>query len=100
MEKGRVTYFSFVDGILRMKEKLCVPCLTEIKQQILEQAHSSKFVVHPGCTKMYHDLREVFRWPSMKKEIANYLARCIHYQRVKVEHQRPRGLLTSLSIPE
>ena len=100
VEEGRATDFSFVEGVLRLKDRLCVPHSTEIKQQILEQAHSSKFAIHPGCTKMYHDMREIFWWPSMKKDVAKYVARCIHCQRVKAEHQRPGGLLTSLPIPE
>ena len=49
---------------------------------------------------MYHDMREIFWCPSMKKDVAKYVARCIHCQRVKAEHQRPGGLLTSLPIPE
>ena len=36
----------------------------------------------------------------MKWEVANYVARCLTYQRVKIEHQRPAGLLQSLDVPE
>ncbi|XP_057490932.1 uncharacterized protein LOC130776695 [Actinidia eriantha] len=70
VKQGKARDFSFVDGVLRLKDRLCVPRSTKIKQQILEQAHSSKFAIHPGCTKMYHDLREMFWWPSMKKDVA------------------------------
>ena len=51
VKKGRAPYFSFVDDVLRLKDRLCVLHSAKIKQQILEQAHSSKFVVHPGAPK-------------------------------------------------
>ncbi|KAL5551372.1 hypothetical protein UlMin_001548 [Ulmus minor] len=41
---------------------------------------------------MYKDLREQFWWPGMKKEVAEYVAKCITCQKVKAEHQRPGGL--------
>ena len=36
----------------------------------------------------------------MKREIAEFVARCDVCQRVKAEHQRPAGLLQPLPIPE
>ena len=36
----------------------------------------------------------------MKKDIADYVAVCDVCQRVKVEHQKPAGLLQPMSIPE
>lgn len=56
------------------------------KEEILKQAHESRFVVHPGSTKMYKDLKELYWWPNMKKRIEKYMARCGIYQPVKVEH--------------
>ena len=45
-------------------------------------------------------IRKDFFCPSMKKEAAEYLARCIECQQVKAEHQHPVGLLKPLPIPE
>ena len=36
----------------------------------------------------------------MKKDIAGFVARCLVCQQVKVEHQKPPGLLQPLKIPE
>ena len=36
----------------------------------------------------------------MKKDIVEYVARCLNCQQVKYEHQRPGGLLQKLEIPE
>jgi hypothetical protein len=48
---------------------------------------------------MYQDLKEQFWWHGMKREIAFYITRCDVCQRVKVEHQKPAGLLQPLKIP-
>uniref|UniRef100_A0A2N9I8T4 Reverse transcriptase n=1 Tax=Fagus sylvatica TaxID=28930 RepID=A0A2N9I8T4_FAGSY len=79
---------------------LCVPNDPSIKNDILEEAHRSPYTMHPGSTKMYRDLRETFWWNNMKREIAQFVEQCLTCQQVKVEHQRPSGLLQSLPIPE
>ncbi|GFZ15639.1 hypothetical protein Acr_25g0000480 [Actinidia rufa] len=80
--------------------RLCVPNIPEVKRQVLEEAHNTKFTMHPGGTKMYRDLKETFWWPGMKKEIAKFVSQCLSCQQVKAEHQRLAGLLQSLPIPE
>jgi hypothetical protein len=49
---------------------------------------------------MYKDLKTHYWWYGMKRDIAEYVSLCDTYQRVKVEHQRPAGLLQPLKIPE
>nr|GFB94899.1 putative reverse transcriptase domain-containing protein [Tanacetum cinerariifolium] len=62
------------------------------------EAHSSPFLVHPGSTKMYHDLKQYFWWSGMKGDVATFVARCLICQQVKIEHQRASGLLQQLDI--
>ncbi|KAL5557731.1 hypothetical protein UlMin_033942 [Ulmus minor] len=80
--------------------RLCIPDDVEIKEQLLSEAHATPYSVHPGATKMYQDLKERFWWSCMKKEVAEYVAKCLTCQRVKAEHQRPGGELQPLEIPE
>ena len=87
-------------GILRVASRIWIPNVPELKAEILQDAHSSRFSIHPGSTKMYRDLKENFWWPNMKKEIAEWVSKCYTCQRVKAEHQRPSGLLQPLDIPE
>jgi len=65
----------------------------------LEEAHNTRYSVHPGGTKMYRDLRQYFWWNNMKKDVAEYVDKCLTCQKVKAEHQRPVGELRPLEIP-
>ncbi|GJY09302.1 putative reverse transcriptase domain-containing protein [Tanacetum coccineum] len=65
----------------------------------MDEAHKSKYSVHPGADKMYYDLRDRYWWPGMKKDIAEYVSKCLTCLKVKAEHQRPSGLLQQPEIP-
>ncbi|GKE80622.1 putative reverse transcriptase domain-containing protein [Tanacetum coccineum] len=65
----------------------------------MDEAHRSKYSVHPGADKMYYDLRDRYWWPGMKKDIAEYVSKCLTCLKVKAEHQRPSGLLQQPEIP-
>nr|GFA03345.1 transposon Ty3-I Gag-Pol polyprotein [Tanacetum cinerariifolium] len=69
------------------------------KEALLTEAHSSPFSVHPGSTKMYHDLKQYFWWSGMKRDVAMFVSKCLICQQVKIEHQRDSGLLHQLDIP-
>jgi hypothetical protein len=86
-------------GALWFKNRLCVP-KGEAREVLLEEAHNSAYSIHPGTTKMYLDLKTRYWWRGMKKEIAQYVARCDTCQRTKAEHQKPAGLLQPLPVPE
>jgi len=87
------------DGTLCFSNKICVP-KGEVRQEVLAEAHSSIYSVHPRGTKMYQDLKQQFWWHGMKREIARYVKKYLVCQQVKAEHQRTVGLLQSLLIPE
>ena len=88
-----------VRGVLWFKDRLVVPKDRELRNQILEEAHSSNLSIHPGSSKMYQDLKTRFWWTKMKKEIAAFVARCDNCCWVKAIHLKPAGLLQPLSIP-
>lgn len=80
------------DGSLCFGSRLCMPG-GAIRQELMSEAHSSPYSIHPGGTKMYRDLRQHYWWHEMKRDIARYVSRCLVCQQVKVEHQRTAGLL-------
>ena len=79
---------------------LCVPNNEELRNHTLSEAHCSKFTTHPSASKMYQDLRKLFWWNGMKRDIVSFIARYLTWQKVKIEHQKPTGLLQPLDIPE
>jgi hypothetical protein len=85
---------------LWFQNRIRVPEIPEIKGLILKEAHETPYSIHPGSTKMYMDLNELFWWNNMKRDIAKFMAECHTCQRVKAEHQSPAGLLQPLDIPE
>nr|GEY12904.1 hypothetical protein [Tanacetum cinerariifolium] len=50
--------------------------------------------------KVYCDLRGLYWWPGMKKEIAMYVSKFLTCSKVKAEHQKPLRLLQQPEIPE
>jgi hypothetical protein len=71
-----------------------VPNVKELKDKILCGAHESAYSIYLGGNKMYHDLKVTYWWYDMKRDVAEYVALCDTYQRVKAEHQRPVGCNT------
>ncbi|KAA3460485.1 DNA/RNA polymerases superfamily protein [Gossypium australe] len=88
------------DEVLCFQGKACMPKDVELRQKILQDAHSSPHAMHPGGSKMYKDLREQFWWPGLKKEVTEFVGRCLTSQQVKAEHQLPSGLLQPVKIPQ
>ncbi|GJY99898.1 putative reverse transcriptase domain-containing protein [Tanacetum coccineum] len=87
------------DGTMYYLDRIWVPLKGEVRTLIMDEAHKSKYSVHPGADKMYYDLRDRYWWPRMKKDIAEYVSKCLTCLKVKVEHQRPSGLLQQPEIP-
>ncbi|GJW66759.1 putative reverse transcriptase domain-containing protein [Tanacetum coccineum] len=69
-------------------------------RRIRDEAHKTRYSVHPRVDKMYYGLRDMYWWPGMKKDIAIYVSKCLTCAKVKAEHQRPSGLLQQPEIPE
>ena len=72
------------DGTVRFRGRLYVP--PTARQELFDEAHRSKLNIHLGGNKMYQNVRWHFWWPSMKKDRADYVFRCLTYQQVKAEH--------------
>ncbi|GJY91213.1 putative reverse transcriptase domain-containing protein [Tanacetum coccineum] len=82
-------HLNLVLELLRKEKLIWVPFIGDVRMVILDEAHKSKYSVHPGADKMYHDLRDMYWWPGMKRDIATYVSKCLTCEKVKAEHQRP-----------
>ncbi|GKB28523.1 putative reverse transcriptase domain-containing protein [Tanacetum coccineum] len=74
-------------------KRVWLPHYEVLRNVIMHESHKSKYSIHPGSTKMYHDLKQLYWWPNMKSDIATYVGRCMTCAKVKAEHQKPLGLL-------
>ncbi|GJS35361.1 putative reverse transcriptase domain-containing protein [Tanacetum coccineum] len=66
------------DGGLYLAERIWAPVYGNLRTLIMNEAHTIK----------------------MKKDIALYVSKCLTCSKVKVEHQKPSGLLQQPEIPE
>ncbi|KAJ9545105.1 hypothetical protein OSB04_024812 [Centaurea solstitialis] len=82
------------------KGRAWIPKVDQLRTMIMDEAHQSRYSIHPGSDKMYKGLKEHYWWPGMKKDIATYVSKCLTCARVKAEHQKPSGLLQQPEIPE
>ena len=98
---GKETEFEIKEnGVLYYKDRVCVPDDNDLRKAILEEAHNGSFSIHPGSTKMYQDLKMSYWWSRMKRDVSEFVTKCLVCQRVKAGHQVPSGLLQPIRIPE
>ncbi|KAL0320173.1 UNVERIFIED_CONTAM: hypothetical protein Sradi_5278800 [Sesamum radiatum] len=88
------------DGVMVNRGRVCVPDVEGLREEIMQEAHNAPYTMHPGTTKMYQNLRPYYWWPTMKKDVAEFVSKCLTCQQVKAEHQAPAGKLRPLTIPE
>nr|GEU98868.1 putative reverse transcriptase domain-containing protein [Tanacetum cinerariifolium] len=87
------------DGTKCLKGRVCLPLFGGLRDLIMLESHKSKYSIHPGSDKMYHDLKKLYWWPNMKADIVTYLSKCLTFAKVKAEHQKPSRLLQQPKIP-
>nr|GEU48997.1 putative reverse transcriptase domain-containing protein [Tanacetum cinerariifolium] len=88
------------DGALYYLDRIWVSLKGDVRTLIMNEAHKSKYFVHPRADKMYYDLRYMYWCPGMNKDIVVYVSKCFTCLKVKAEHQRPSVLLQQHEIPE
>lgn len=67
--------------------RLCIPNVNDLRQQILSEGYTSQYSIHMRATKMYHNLRNVYWWNEIRKDIVGFVAKYPNFQQVNVEHQ-------------
>ena len=72
----------------------------ELKIKLFYKSHNTVFTMHPGGNKMYQDLKQYYWWHRMRKDIADYVSKCLTCQQVKAKHQVPFGILNPIPIPQ
>ena len=65
------------DGGLYYKTRLCVLNVQDLKRKLMSESHNTVFTMHPGSNKMYQDLKQYYWWRRMKREVTEYVYKCL-----------------------
>jgi hypothetical protein len=60
-----------------------IPENGDIQSIILKEAHRALYCAHPGVKKMYVDMRKLFFWVGMKRDVVHFVAKFLECQQVK-----------------
>ncbi|GKE12576.1 putative reverse transcriptase domain-containing protein, partial [Tanacetum coccineum] len=70
LQSEKVEYASTSNGALYYMDRIWVLLTGDVRTLIMDEAYKSRYFVHPGADKMYYDLRDMYWWPGIKKDIA------------------------------
>ncbi|GKB64879.1 putative reverse transcriptase domain-containing protein [Tanacetum coccineum] len=87
------------NGTLCLNNQSWIPHFRDLRALIMHESYKSKYSIYPGSDKMYQDLKKLYWWPNMKAEIATYVNKCLTCAKVKIEYQKPSGLLVKTRDP-
>ena len=74
MEQGKCPEFRVDEQeVCWYKDRICVPSDAALRVEIQAEGHDSKYCIHLGSTKMYVDLKKLFWWKNMMKDIAGHV---------------------------
>ena len=85
--------------MLTYQRRFSVLYVDDLRNWIIEEADGSHYSTHLGCTKIYHDIREVLLWEGLKGDIEEFVTKCQNCQQVKIEHQKLGCLLHEIQVP-
>jgi hypothetical protein len=88
------------DGILMYRRRVYVSNVQELKNLLLLEMHKVPYVGHPNYQKIIAGVKKQYYWPSMKKEVVDFIVRCLECQKVKAKHRHPASLLQHFPIPD
>nr|GEY82495.1 putative reverse transcriptase domain-containing protein [Tanacetum cinerariifolium] len=86
------------DGTRCIKNRSWLPLFGNLRKLIMHESYKSNYSIHSSFDKIYQDLKKLYRWPNIKAIIAEYVNKCLTCSRVKIECQKPSGLLIQPKI--
>ncbi|XP_017644519.1 uncharacterized protein LOC108485188 [Gossypium arboreum] len=87
VESGETSDFGInSEGLLCFCGRMCIQNDDDLRQSILREAYSCLHAMHPGRNKIYQNLRELYWWLGLKREVVEFVSKCLVCQKVKAEH--------------
>jgi len=81
------------DGLVRFRDMIYVPNNSELKKLILREFLVKSYSGHPRYQMSLTMAKNFYHWPNLKKEVAEFVSRCLGCQQVKVECKNLDALL-------
>jgi hypothetical protein len=94
------TSFTYRDGLWHYGELIIVPNNDELRERCIALHHEVPSAGHPGRNITLELLQRQFWWPSLRRDVNQYVAKCISCQTNKTQSQKPAGLLQPMPLPE
>lgn len=91
--------FELKDEVLYYNGRVCIPKAGEYRLNIMNNLHDIPIAGHPGFQKTYMAVKRHYYWPGMKKDVKEYVERCLKCQVSKSEQVKSPGFLQPLSVP-
>ena len=88
------------DGLLTYKNRIYIPNEVYLRRVVMGEIHQVPYSSHPRYQKTIATARNQYFLLGMRKDMDEYISRCMKCQQVKVEHQHPTGLLQPFPILE
>ncbi|GJX21920.1 putative reverse transcriptase domain-containing protein [Tanacetum coccineum] len=82
------------DGEIYFFDRIWIPSVGDVRKLIMDKTHTSRYLVHPGADKMYYDLSDLYWWPCMKRDIAEYINQVVtsYYSCAETKQKREKDL--------
>ena len=100
LEKRYEGYKFEEDRLLTYKGRIYIPNVADLRRVVMDEIHQALYFGHPGYQRSIATARKQYFWTGMKRDMDEYILRCMKCQQVKVEHQHPAGLLQPFPVPE
>ena len=97
LQKKEEPYF-LQDGYLLYGNRLCVT--HSLREKVMYESHAPPYAGHKSMQTTLRSTEMYFYWPTMKKDIPNYVSQCIVCQKTKYDRGKQPGLLQPLPIPD
>ncbi|GJZ62127.1 putative reverse transcriptase domain-containing protein [Tanacetum coccineum] len=91
------------DSGIYFVDQIWIPSIGGIRKLIMDEAHTLRYSVHLGADKMYYDLRDLYWWPGMKKDIAeltmSFLPICKDFKMERLERIYINKIVARHGVP-
>ncbi|GAA0167799.1 hypothetical protein LIER_40449 [Lithospermum erythrorhizon] len=91
--------YQYKEGILKHKWRIVIEAHKVLKSKLIRALHDSTVGGHSGMAVTYNNVKSLFYWKGLKKDVTTFVSFCDIYQKSKHELVPSPGLLNPVTIP-